>query len=349
MTTTAGHAPAPETTSVSPDSILQVAQGFMAAKHLFAASSIGIFEALADGPASLAEIAARTGISERAAHISADAMVALGFLAVEQDQYSNGAVASTFLAGRTPADLRPVLRFWDLVSYPAWTQLEDVLRGRWASQQITPELAEVFSAGVEALTAGPAQALAAGYDFSAHRRLLDVGGGTGSITAAIVQRHPQLEATVLERPDVVPLAQRRIQAAGLQPRIEVVAGDAVQGPYPPGHDLVLMANLVHYFSVEQNCRLLELARTAVGERGRLLLVDFWTDATHTQPAPAALMAGEFAVLQENGDVYSAEEVRDWMRRTGWDFVEQKPLVGPISLLVAEANAAKVGLPRAAQD
>jgi hypothetical protein len=92
----------------------------MAAKHLFAASSIGIFEALADGPATVAEIATRAGISERAAHISADAMVALGFLDLEQGDYSSGAAASTFLAGRTPADLRPVLRFWDLVSYPAW-------------------------------------------------------------------------------------------------------------------------------------------------------------------------------------------------------------------------------------
>jgi Dimerisation domain len=134
---------------VTPDAIMEVARGFMAAKHLFAASSIGIFEALADGPATVAEIATRAGISERAAHISADAMVALGFLDLEQGRYSNGAAASTFLAGRTPAGLRPVLRFRDLVSYPAWAQLEPVLRGRWAPRQLGPRLREVFSAWVE--------------------------------------------------------------------------------------------------------------------------------------------------------------------------------------------------------
>jgi O-methyltransferase len=127
----------------------------------------------------------------------------------------HGAVASTFLAGRTPADLQPFLRLQDLVSYPAWMQLEPVLRGRWAPQQLSPQLQEVFSAGVEALTAGPAQALAAVYNFAAHRRLLDVGGGTGSITAAIAHRHPQIQATVLEQAEVVPLAQRRIQAGGI--------------------------------------------------------------------------------------------------------------------------------------
>jgi len=148
MAAETSHAPAaPGTGPVTPDSIMEVARGFMAAKHLFAASSIGIFEALADLPATVAEIATRAGISERAAHISADAMVALGFLDLEQGHYSNGAAASTFLAGRTPADLRPVLRFWDLVSYPAWAQLEPVLRGRWAPQQLSPRLREVFSAG----------------------------------------------------------------------------------------------------------------------------------------------------------------------------------------------------------
>ena len=49
------------------------------------------------------------------------------------------------------------------------------------------------------------------------------------------------------------------------------------------------------------------------------------------------MAGEFAVLQEHSDVYSAEEARDWLERTGWRFLEQQPLAGPISVLVAEAT------------
>jgi hypothetical protein len=51
------------------------------------------------------------------------------------------------------------------------------------------------------------------------------------------------------------------------------------------------------------------------------------------------MAGEFAVLQEHGDTCSAEEVRDWLGRTGWRFLEQQPLAGLISVLVAEATSA----------
>src|SRR5690349_1648681 len=122
-TATAHEAPA----TIDPESLFRVASGFMAAKHLFAASELGVFAALAGGPATLDDLAARVGVSRRAARICADAMVALGFLEREGDEYRNGAVAGTYLTGAGP-DLRPFLRFWDRLSYPSWTRLADALR-----------------------------------------------------------------------------------------------------------------------------------------------------------------------------------------------------------------------------
>ena len=77
---------------------MQLAAGFMAAKHLFAASELGVFEALADSPADLNALAARTGLTRRAARISADAMVALGLLQAGDGTYRNSSVAAAFLA-----------------------------------------------------------------------------------------------------------------------------------------------------------------------------------------------------------------------------------------------------------
>src|SRR6187401_2620905 len=108
-----------QSSAVNPEPIMRLASGFMVAKHLFAASELGLFEALAESPATIDALAARTGLTRRAARISADAMVALGLLERTDDTYRNGEVAATFLAGRTPADLRPFLRFWDRISYPA--------------------------------------------------------------------------------------------------------------------------------------------------------------------------------------------------------------------------------------
>ena len=131
MTTYTSSAPATAERALAvepnPAAIMQLASGFMAAKHLFAANELGLFEALADSPANLDALAARTGLTRRAARISADAMVALGLLEVQDGIYRNSKTAARFLAGPGPGDLRPFLRFWDKISYPAWTRLAEAL------------------------------------------------------------------------------------------------------------------------------------------------------------------------------------------------------------------------------
>src|SRR5690242_9197671 len=117
-----------ETTEARPDLLFQIASGFMAAKHLFIANEVGLFEHLGRGPAALDDLAQRTGIARQRLRILADAMVALGVLERTDDQYRNGPIAATFLSGTGAADLRPFLRFWDRLSYPTWAKFEAAVR-----------------------------------------------------------------------------------------------------------------------------------------------------------------------------------------------------------------------------
>ena len=325
--------------TLSPEPIMRIASGFMAAKHLFIASELGIFEALADSPADIEGLAARTGLTARTARISADAMVALELLERTGEDYSNSPVTAAFLTGRTPADLRAFLKFWDRISYPAWASLGEALAAGKPPTQVfdlDDEQQEIVSAGIEAVLAGPANALPQAVDLSAQRSLLDVGGGTGSWALAAARVYPDLRATVLDLPVVVEIAGGRIADAGLGGRVDAVSCDVMADALPAGHDTFLVANLVHYWDPEENQALLTRLRAVAPANGRLLLADFWTDPTHTQPVHAALMAGEFAVHVDHGDVYSVEEVQDWLGVTGWSFVEHLPLAGPQSLIVAEA-------------
>jgi hypothetical protein len=90
--------------------------------------------------------------------------------------------------------MRPLLTFWDRMSYPAWQRLGDTIR-RTTPRELTfdfsPEDQAIFSAGVEAASMGGAMALAESYDFSRHKKLIDIGGGTGSFLRVIRRRHPQ--------------------------------------------------------------------------------------------------------------------------------------------------------------
>ena len=323
--------------NITPDSIFQVASGFMAAKHLFVANEVGLFTGLGDGPATLTELAQRTNVPRRTLRILADAMVALGFVDRQGDRYQNSPVAATFLSGRTPADLRPFLRFWNHLSYPGWVQLETAVRKDQAVlAELTEEQGQIFSEGVEAITAGTAHALATAYDFGQHQRVLDLGGGTGSFLTAILAQHSNLEATLFELPAVAAIARQHLASKPGAAQIEIVAGDLFQDPLPSGYDAIIVANVLHLLTSERNLTLLRRIRDSVSTGARLLLVDFWTDPTHTQPTFAALMAGEFLVVA-GGDVYSEEEAHAWLRESGWRPLERKPLAGPASLIVAEAS------------
>jgi SAM-dependent methyltransferase len=265
-------------------------------------------------------------------------MVALGLIERRGDTYRNSATAAAFLAGTSPADLRPFLRFWDRISYPAWSRLADCLASGPVDElvDLDEDTQRVFSAGVEAIVAGPAAAFAACAALADRTRLLDVGGGTGSWSIAAVRAHPDLTATVVELPAVARIARESVARGGVENRVSVAEADVLADRLPSGHDACLVANLIHYFSPEENRRLLRQIRNAVEPGARLLIADFWTDPTHTEPVIAALMAGEFAVHVRHGDVYSVAEATAWLSESGWLFAGHEPLAGPVSLVSAEA-------------
>jgi O-methyltransferase domain len=265
---------------LSPESIIQVASGYMAAKELLVAVEIGLFETLAEGAATIDELGQRTNRLEEA---------------VRTDRIIFGESGFT-------------------------------------------EEERLYSAGVEAVTAGTAKALARTYDFAPHRRLLDLGGGTGSFLLPILARYQNLECTLYDLPEVAAATRQRMASDPVAARIHVIAADFFKDSIPEGYDdAVIIANIVHCFAADRVMHLLRRVREHVAAKARILLVDFWTDPTHTQPVFAALMVSEFLLTPGGGDVYSVDEAQQWLHDTGWKAVVHKPLVGPASLIVAEAG------------
>jgi ubiquinone/menaquinone biosynthesis C-methylase UbiE len=141
-----------------------------------------------------------------------------------------------------------------------------------------------------------AASLASAYDFGEHRRILDVAGGTGSFLLPVLRRHSTLQGTLFELPGACAVARERLGHEPEGARIEVVEGDFFKDALPDGHDVVIVANTVHVLSAGHNLELLKNIRAHSEAGARLLLVDLWMDPTHTSPAAAPLISGEFLVI-----------------------------------------------------
>jgi ubiquinone/menaquinone biosynthesis C-methylase UbiE len=266
-------------------------------------------------------------------------MVSLGLIEQEGGRYRNSAAAATFLAGKPDLDLRPMLAIQDNIGYPAWQNLSQAVRldgGQGYYSKLDQARQQIFSAGVEAITAPAAAVLPIAYDFSPHRSLLDLAGGTGSFLVAVLRYCPALRGTLFELPQVCTVARQRLAKEPERTRIDIVEGDLFSGSLPSGHDVVLVANAIHMFSAAHNLELMRKSRAAVQPGARLLLVDFWTDPTHSNPVAAALMSGQFLLTAGEGQTYSEQEADEWLNETGWRKRARKALAGAISLIVAEA-------------
>lgn len=316
---------------------MEIADGFMASQQLFAADHVGLFEALADEPMTTAELVEALDVPRHRLVVVLDAMVALDLVRRRDGRYANAPQADAFLTGDGPVDLRPALGYRRRVSFPMWEDFADVASGDPVEPPaLDDEETELFSDAMAAITGGMARVVAEAYDWGRHHRVLDVGGGKGHWLHVLLEAHPDLEATLLELPDVADLARHAIPPS-LKDRLDVVAGDALEDPIPSGHDVVLAANVLHQFTPDDNRRLLGRIREAVEPGARLLLADTWTEPETGEPEAAATLGGEFLLFTGEGRSYRVTEAREWLGKTGWTFIGYEHLEGPESMVVAEAR------------
>lgn len=166
-----------------------------------------------------------------------------------------------------------------------------------------------------------ARKIAASLDLSPFRRLLDIGGASGTYTIAFFERQPSLEAVLYDLPNVLPMARKRLEAHGLLPRVRLVPGDFYSEPLPTGCDLVLLSAIIHQNSPEQNIALYRKIRDALEPGGCLLIRDHIMEPDRTRPPAGALFAINMLVNTEGGDTYTFEETQTALSEAGSRKVE----------------------------
>ncbi|UJW31293.1 polyketide biosynthesis methyltransferase [Saccharothrix sp. AJ9571] len=321
--------------TVSPDRIVDVAVGYMAAKQLFAASRIGLFGALGAGPLTAAELAAKTGRPESITCILGDSMSSLGLLSRVDGRYELTADTAAYLGGGE-LDLSPFLTFLDSISYGHWLQFGRTAdTGEPGELEMDDERWGTFMNGVMTYNALHAKMLARAFDYSPYENLLDLGGLSSAFAVEAMGVNEKLRTTFVFAPRSVEPVTNAVTEAGLADRATVVGAETATARPEGEFDLIMVNHVVHRFTAEQNAEILRNARAAAAPGARLLLLDFFLDDDPVQRPLDALHAGEYLVI-DGTIVYPEAEVRTWLGNAGWRVVDRLSLPGSPRVLVAEA-------------
>ena len=195
--------------------------------------------------------------------------------------------------------------------------------------------AEHFSRAQHAGSLGPAHLLARQVDLGGCRRLLDVAGGSGAFSITLCRRYPELRATILDFPNMVTVAERYVREAGLEARIDYLAGDALAVDWPADQQAIVMSYLLDAVGERQIETLLARAFAALAPGGSLLLHDFMVDDDRQGPDLAALWLVTAMGFSSEPDVVSLTPgwLGELVRRHGFSDVEARPLIADITMLV----------------
>ena len=153
-----------------------------------------------------------------------------------------------------------------------------------------------FAEGMLANAVSGARYLLGQLDLSSFRSLLDVGGSSGGYTMALLEAYPSLGATIFDLEAVRPLAEERIAELQLQERCGFVGGSFFDDPLPKGHDILLLANILHDWDASQCGRILAACHEAIEPGGTVVVVEPMLYEDLTGPAHASVSGLTMALL-----------------------------------------------------
>lgn len=266
--------------------------GQKAADVLTAALELGLLRALDDGPVTLHELSRQRGLVPGRLYKFLDCLESLGF--IEAQQESDDILAARYRSreplteaaervfGESSTErVRDQHRWQDL-----YGRLPALLRGEPGIQPnafVWPPTTCAQAAGFETSMAASIGPIAA--RFIAARavllppasgpacgvRLLDVGGGDGTLGLALVQAFSDLRIDVYNLPVVRPLVEQKARQAG--ERLGFVGGDFLLEDLPTGYDAMTFVRVLFDWPADVVKRLLRKALAALPPGGRLFICE----------------------------------------------------------------------------
>jgi predicted O-methyltransferase YrrM len=306
--------------NVAPRPLLETQIAYTLARLIMVGTKLGVFDALADGPANADQIAERCDTNPVGTEKLLFALAGAGYLKAEDGGYALTPVSRKWLLSDSPHSIADKM----LLQFLEWNWME--LSEDYVRTGKPLELHSMTDTEQWDLYQRGMRAMANSFAGEAMRRMpvpkgatemLDIGGSHGYYSVSLCRRHEGLRSVVLDLPQAVEQAAPLLAAEGMGDRVVHRAGDALSDDLgTEAYDLVLIAQVVHHFSEEQNRELAVRVERALRPGGVYAVLDeFRPETAKDAGQVGALLEFYFALTSQSG-TWAVEEIIDWQRAAG---------------------------------
>jgi hypothetical protein len=327
--------------------MVQLLAGFQVSQALYAAAKTGFTDALADGPRPVDELADVLQLHAPSLARLARTLTGLGVLTdTGSGSYALTPLGHT-LVSDDPTSVRDLALTWMETHYAPFAGLTETVRtGRPAATEFYgtpffdwlgghPDQVERFTGAMANLTDGIKRGAISARNWSSVRRVMDVGGADGALLAQVLGSNEKATGTVLDLPHVVPAVALAAKEAGLEDRLDSVAGDFFTS-VPGGYDTYVMSMILHDWDDDSARRILANIAAAAEAGARVVALELVVppgDAPHMSKMIDLTMLGMLT-----GKERTAIELRALVESAGLSFRGITPTPTPLSFIEAEVVA-----------
>ena len=220
---------------------------------LFGAIEVGFFTAVANHGGSDEAIADALGLTLPNTQRMLVALLTLELIERDGEGFRNAPDVERFLVQDKPSYAGAWVH-WFHHQWGAWGELGERVAASGAEKNLgfytegfTVEHARRYHEATGSVGMGAARKLLREVDLSGRRKILDLGGGSGAYSIQAAKQFPEIEAVVLDLPEVVVISREFIAEHGVGDRVTAEPCDFTADEFPSGADVILMnSNLPQY-------------------------------------------------------------------------------------------------------
>ncbi len=255
------------------------------ARILYIITKLGIPDLLRDGPCKSEDLARATESHPRMLYRLLRAAGNAGLLSESQDHAFSLTPLADLLRADVPGSMRSLVIYCgDSYYIQGFDALPDSIQtGKSSFEEVHgmglfeyfkrhPEAGINFDQAMTEMSQMETPPVVKAFDLSPFKTLIDVGGGHGFTLKAILEANPHLHGILFDQPQVIDEARKRIDAAGLLSRCDLVTGDFFHS-VPEGGDAYIMKSIIHDWDDEPSVRILKNCRRAMTDKAHLFLLE----------------------------------------------------------------------------